>query len=391
MKSFKTVTIVGAGYVGTSLAVLLGQRIDVFLVDTDLEKINLLKQNKTPIDDSLIENYLKAGKTKIRCTDSIDETFNKTDLYILALPTNYDEKKNFFDTSIIEKVIHRIVTADKDTPILIKSTVPVGFTSGLRSFHDKENIIFSPEFLRESKALFDNLNPSRIVVGDNSDQGIAIGELLASFAENEPECFFMNSEEAESVKLFSNAYLALRVAYFNELDSYTMKHGISTKNIISAVCSDPRIGDGYNNPSFGYGGYCLPKDSKQLLANYSQVPQNIISAIVKANSSRKDVIANEIIESEHKSIGVYRLVMKEGSGNIRNSSIQGVIKRLKAKGLEVIIFEPLLKEKTFFGSKVLNDLPKFKESVSIIISNRMHPDLSDVEDKVFSRDLFGEN
>ncbi|MDC0064465.1 nucleotide sugar dehydrogenase [Gammaproteobacteria bacterium] len=392
MKSFKTVTIVGAGYVGTSLAALLGQRIDIVLVDTDREKINLLKQNKTPIDDSLIKNYLREGKTKIQCTESIDETFNKTDLYILALPTNYDEKQNFFDTSILEKVIQMIIAADDDTPILIKSTVPVGFTSGLRSLHNKENIIFSPEFLRESRALFDNLNPSRIVIGDKSDLGIAIGELLMSFAQNEPECFFMNPEEAESVKLFSNAYLALRVAYFNELDSYTMKYGIDTKNIISAVCSDPRIGEGYNNPSFGYGGYCLPKDSKQLLANYSSIPQNIIGAIVDANSSRKDVIAEDILEKKPESIGIYRLVMKEGSDNIRESSIQGVIKRLKAKGSKVLIYEPILaNDEHFFRSKIENNLEKFKKESSIIVANRDHPDLHDVSEKVYSRDLFGEN
>ena len=387
----KKVTVVGAGYVGTSIAILLNQKKMVHLIDIDKEKVDQIKRNISPIEDSLAQQYLDDREVNIIASSNIEDTYGETDLYILALPTNYDPKKNYFDTSTVEHVVKEICRYDKTCPILIKSTIPVGFTSMLKEKYKKENIIFSPEFLREGTALFDNLNPSRIVIGDQSELAEQIGEIFMDLATNQPECFYMPSNEAECVKLFSNAYLALRVAYFNELDSYSMKFGVNTKDIINAVCEDPRIGRGYNNPSFGYGGYCLPKDSKQLLVNYSQVPQNIISAIVKANSSRKDVIADEILERKHKSIGVYRLVMKEGSDNIRDSSIQGVIKRLKAKGSEIIIFEPLLKEKTFFGSKVLNDLPKFKESVSIIISNRMHPDLSDVVDKVFSRDLFGEN
>ena len=388
---FKKITIIGAGYVGTSLAALLGQELNVTIVDTNSEKIKQIQKNKSPIQDLLVEEYMKSKKTKINGSTDLSQLFNKTDLYILALPTDYDTSKNFFDTSILESVLKTLNNNDPDTPILIKSTVPVGFTSRIKLILEAKNIIFSPEFLREGSALEDNIYPSRIVVGEDSDLGKQVGSMLIKFTKNSPECFLMSSEEAESVKLFSNAYLALRVAYFNELDSYSMKFGISAEKVITAVCSDPRIGEGYNNPSFGYGGYCLPKDSKQLLANYSQVPQNIIGAIVDANGSRKDVIASDILELNPECIGIYRLVMKEGSENIRQSSIQGVMKRLKAKGLNVIVYEPLIEENTFFGSIVYKDINEFKEKSSVIVTNRLHPDLSDVNHKIYTRDIFKEN
>ena len=388
---FKNITIVGAGYVGMSLAALMGQRLNVSLVDIDNQKIQLINSGQVPIHDSLIQEYLDLGKTKVHGISDLANLFGKTDLYILALPTNYDPKKNYFDTSIVENVLGQILDNDSDVPILIKSTIPVGFTTEVQAKFGSNNIIFSPEFLREGNALKDNLYPSRIVVGEDSQIGKSIGQLLKSFTVNDPECFYMSSEEAESVKLFANAYLALRVAYFNELDSYSMKVGIGAKKIISAVCADPRIGEGYNNPSFGYGGYCLPKDSKQLLANYSSVPQNIIGAIVDANASRKDAIAEDILDLEPECIGIYRLIMKEGSDNFRESSIQGIIKRLNAKGCKIIIFEPLLKEKVFFGSKVYSDINNFKKDSSLIVTNRLHSDLVDVAEKVYTRDLFGEN
>ncbi|MDA7601976.1 nucleotide sugar dehydrogenase [Gammaproteobacteria bacterium] len=388
---FKNITIIGAGYVGTSLAALLGQELNVTLVDTDSEKIKQIQKKKSPIQDVMIEDYVASGKTKINGTTDLSQLFNETDLYILALPTDYDSSKNFFDTSILENVLKTLNNNDPDTPILIKSTVPVGFTTRIKLVLEAKNIIFSPEFLREGSALEDNIYPSRIVIGQDSALGKDVALLLTEFTKNSPKCFYMSSEEAESVKLFSNAYLALRVAYFNELDSYSMKFGINAEKVISAVCSDPRIGEGYNNPSFGYGGYCLPKDSKQLLANYSQVPQNIIGAIVDANSSRKDVIAADILEQNPDCIGIYRLIMKEGSENIRQSSIQGVMKRLKAKGKKVVVYEPLIKEDTFFGSTVLKDIDAFKEECSVIVTNRLHPDLADVNHKIYTRDIFREN
>jgi len=388
---YKNITIIGAGYVGTSLATLLGQKLNISLVDTDMSKIDLINSNQSPITDTLIQEYLDQKKSKFHGESSVSNLFGKTDLYILALPTNYDSNKNYFDTSILERVISQLIDNDSNIPILIKSTIPVGFTSEIKAKLKSKNIIFSPEFLREGQALEDNLLPSRIVIGGNTALAKSIGNLLKSFALNKPECFYMSSKDAESVKLFSNAYLALRVAYFNELDSYAMKFNIDSAQVINAVCSDPRIGKGYNNPSFGYGGYCLPKDSKQLLANYSAVPQNIIGAIVDANSSRKDAIAEDIINREPQCVGIYRLTMKEGSDNIRQSSIQGIMKRIKAKGIKVIVFEPLIDETEFFGSNLLLDLNQFKQESSIIVANRMHSDLIDVVHKVYTRDIFSEN
>ncbi len=388
---FKNITVIGAGYVGTSLATLLGQGLNVTLVDTDPVKANLINNKISTIQDSLVEDYLKNGRSIVNATDKLSPLLNSTDLFILALPTNYDTEKNFFNTVILEDVIQQIISANKNNIILIKSTVPVGFTSRMQVEHNTNKIIFSPEFLREGNALNDNLFPSRIVIGDKSELGKSIGQILHSYAKNDPECFFMMSTEAESVKLFSNSYLALRVAYFNELDTYTLEQNLNTEEIIKAVCADPRIGVGYNNPSFGYGGYCLPKDSKQLLANYSNVPQQIISAIVQSNSFRKDAIAMDILKKDSKIIGIYRLIMKEKSDNIRESSVQGIMKRLKAKGKEVIVYEPLLKETEFFGSKVYKDLDEFKSVSSLIVANRLDAEISDVKEKIYSRDLFETN
>ena len=388
---FKNITIVGAGYVGTSIGILLGQKLKVNIVDIDRNKIEYINESKSPIDDDLIKEYLNSGKSNISGSLDLSEFFGTTDLYILALPTNYDPDKNYFDTLVLENILQKISKNDPQIPIVIKSTVDVGFTSKIKHKTNNENIIFSPEFLREGNALRDNLYPSRIVIGNETQLGQSIGDLFKSFSKNHPECYYMSSDEAESVKLFSNAFLALRVAYFNELDSYCINLGIDTRRIIEAVCADSRIGNGYNNPSFGYGGYCLPKDTKQLLANYASVPQNIISAIVDANSSRKDFIASDILKSHPDCVGVFRMIMKDGSDNIRESSIQGVIKRLKAKGIKVIIYEPLISEKEYFGSEIFSNLEVFKSNATLIIANRMHPDLSDVEAKVYTRDLFGEN
>ena len=388
---FKNITVIGAGYVGTSLATLLGQELNVTVVDNDITKVNLFNNKLSPVQDSLVEDYLQNGRSTVNATNLLAPLLNKTDLFILALPTNYDPERNFFNTIILEDVIQEIMSSDPNNTILIKSTVPVGFTSRMQAKHNTKKIVFSPEFLREGKALKDNLYPSRIVIGDTTELGKSIAKLLQSLAKSNPECFFMMSTEAESVKLFSNSYLALRVAYFNELDTYSMELNLNTEEIIKAVCADPRIGQGYNNPSFGYGGYCLPKDSKQLLANYSNVPQNIIGAIVDSNSSRKDFIANDIIKKDIQVIGIYRLIMKENSDNIRESSIQGIMKRLKAKGKEVIIYEPLLCEEEFFGSIIYKDLNKFKSDSSLIVTNRLDSNLADVKDKIYSRDIFEEN
>ena len=388
---FSNITIVGAGYVGTSIATLLGQKLNVTIVDKDNQKVGLLNNRKSPFQDDEINDLLENSLSHVKATNNLSSLFKKTDLYILALPTNYDPEKNYFNTSVLEEVISLISSQDEDIPILIKSTVPVGFTEEIKAKLGKENIIFSPEFLREGSALKDNLFPSRIVIGEDSEVSRRIGGLLKSFAKNIPECFYMDSKEAESVKLFSNSYLALRVAYFNELDTYAMRFKLDTEKVINGVCSDPRIGEGYNNPSFGYGGYCLPKDSKQLLANYSNVPQNLISAIVDSNSSRKDAIAEDILKRNPKIIGIYRLIMKENSDNIRESSIQGIMKRIKAKGKKVIIFEPLLDDNVFFGSEVYSSLDNFKSDSSMIITNRIDSNLSDVEEKVYSRDIFKNN
>ena len=388
---FNRITIVGAGYVGCSISVLIGQKKEVLVVDKDEHKVELLNNSESPIIDKEISSFLHNKKSKLKATNNLQEAFGKTDLYILALPTNYDPKRNFFDTSVLEKVINEINVNDSQIPVLIKSTVPVGFTKDICKKLKRENIIFSPEFLREGTSLSDNLRPNRIVVGDEGKLGQDLADLFLSFCINKPQKYLMTASEAESVKLFSNAYLAMRISFFNELDSYCMNLGISTRNVIDAVSADKRIGADYNNPSFGYGGYCLPKDTKQLLANYKNVPQNLISAIVEANNSRKDFITSNILEKEFTTLGIYRLVMKEGSDNIRESSIQGIMKRLKAKGKEIIIYEPLINEEEFFGSRIIKNLETFKNDSDLIIANRKNNNLDDVHHKVYTRDIFGEN
>lgn len=390
-EQFKNVTIVGAGYVGTSIAALIGQRVNVTIVEIDEEKVNQIKQNQSPIEDALVSQYLDSGKTKFGVTPNISDVFSKSDLYILCLPTSYDDSKNNFDTTTLENVAQQISENDKDIPILIKSTVDVGFTDRLRKQTSNQKIIFSPEFLREGNALRDNLYPSRIVFGSHSDSAREIMEFIKSFCLNDPKSFFMSSSEAESVKLFSNSFLAMRVAYFNELDTYAMNLDLNTKNIIDAVCSDPRISDGYNNPSFGYGGYCLPKDTKQLLANYSSLPQNIISAIVESNESRMDAIVANILKHDISSIGIYRLVMKKNSDNLRESSIHGILSRLKQRSISMIVYEPLIKENEYMGISICNDLERFKEKSTLIIANRKDEEIKDISHKVFTRDIFEEN
>ncbi len=387
----KSISIIGAGYVGMSLACLFDQKYQVSIVDIDKKKLNLLKKNKSTVEDDGIKKYLKKNTNTFNVFSDIEEIINETDLYILCLPTNYDPELNFFDTKILDETIEKISTKDPTKTILIKSTVPVGYTENVRKKFRNKNIIFSPEFLREGSALDDNLRPDRIVIGDDGIKGKKLLKMLKDLAENEPDVYLMNSSEAESVKLFSNAYLALRISFFNELDSYAINKKIKSKKIIEAVGADKRIGQDYNNPSFGYGGYCLPKDTKQLLSNYKDVPQTIITAIVKSNSVRKDFISDLIIKKKPKVIGVYRLVMKENSDNIRESSIQGIMKRVKAKGIEVVVYEPLLKVNSFFGSKIISNINVFKEVSDLIICNRYNKDLDDCKKKVFTRDIFGEN
>lgn len=384
-------TVVGTGYVGLSNAMLFSQHHQVVALDIDENRVNLLKQKKSPIQDQLIEEYLLKDINFKATLDKAD-AYQGADYIIIATPTNYDEKTNYFDTSSIEQVLQDLNAVNTSAVIIIKSTIPVGFTAKVQAEFPKLKIIFSPEFLREGKALFDNLYPSRIVVGDKSDVGEKIAALFKSAClKPDVDIALMDSTEAEAVKLFSNTYLAMRVAYFNELDSYCAMRGLNSKDIIQAVGLDPRIGTHYNNPSFGYGGYCLPKDTKQLLANYQDVPQSLITAIIQSNTTRKDFIAEEILKKQPKVVGIYRLVMKAGSDNFRQSAIQGIMKRLKAKGIEVVIFEPNLNEENFYNSKVINDLINFKNTADIIIANRMVPDLDDVLAKVFTRDLFGEN
>jgi len=383
--------VVGTGYVGLSNAMLFSQHHQVVALDIDENRVNLLKQKKSPIQDQLIEEYLLKDINFKATLDKAD-AYQGADYIIIATPTNYDEKTNYFDTSSIEQVLQDLNAVNTSAVIIIKSTIPVGFTAKVQAEFPKLKIIFSPEFLREGKALFDNLYPSRIVVGDKSDVGEKIAALFKSAClKPDVDIALMDSTEAEAVKLFSNTYLAMRVAYFNELDSYCAMRGLNSKDIIQAVGLDPRIGTHYNNPSFGYGGYCLPKDTKQLLANYQDVPQSLITAIIQSNTTRKDFIAEEILKKQPKVVGIYRLVMKAGSDNFRQSAIQGIMKRLKAKGIEVVIFEPNLNEENFYNSKVINDLINFKNTADIIIANRMVPDLDDVLAKVFTRDLFGEN